>query len=92
MSTYFCALAIIFSTFSCNSDTSTKANGEFLRSLGTWNSLKIEFGNSYQFGLQSDSVFGFGSVISITVIDGIIVSRVYEVYQLNAETQERTIT
>ncbi len=75
---------------SCESDD--VFSSEFAVSFETWQRLRDELGNSYEFNLQSSSVFGFGSTTTITVENGVITTRAFERYEINFETQERIIT
>lgn len=75
---------------SCNSDSAFES--EFEKSLDAWNVQKNREGNSYRYTARVSSVFGFGSSTTITVQNGEVVSREYEAFVFNPQTQEEEIT
>ncbi len=50
-------------------------------SLEKWEDLKKEHGNSYIYQRKFDSWSGFGRMVQIKVVDGVVVSRIYQSYK-----------
>ncbi|MBD0833156.1 hypothetical protein [Aestuariibaculum sediminum] len=75
-------LAFIY--LSCDGNRATKAESliDYRISLDQWNNLKDSNGNSYKYTISTRSVFGSGTNTTITVINGIVFSRVHESYSL----------
>ncbi len=61
------------------------------RSLTTWNALKAENGNSYRYEASLSTGIGSPSTTTLTVRDGVVVSRSYTRSDVN-ETGERVTT
>ena len=65
-----------------NDSSKTKSIAEYNSSLNSWNILKDSNRNSYTYTMSSGSVFGFGSNTTITVINGTVSSRIFELYSI----------
>ena len=99
-------LACTFLLISCDSDddatridnlsTLTDLNGEtglsYDESLSEWEALKNDNGKSYIYQTDIISFTGNGSTTEIKVIDNSVVSRIYQAFNINGETGERSIT
>lgn len=68
-----------------NDFSKTKSIAKYKSSLDAWNTLKATHGTSYMYTMSSGSVFGFGSNTTITVVNGIVTSRIYESYSIYDE-------
>ena len=61
----------------------TNLNEEYQNSLNDWNILKAENNDCYTYTVITFSFVGFGSTTTITVEDGIVISRSYEAFDSN---------
>lgn len=55
----------------------------YAESIDKWNDLKAQNGNSYIYQTTFTSWAGFGSVTELKVIDGIVISRIYQEFKIN---------
>ena len=80
------ALVLIALIFNLSCDTSEAPNTQNLKtyraSLATWNALKKTHGASYSYNIVTSSVFGFGTIKKITVLNNKVTSRDYEAYTI----------
>lgn len=71
----------------------TGENGyNYLQSEKEWKNLKSSHENSYSYSIGEQSVSGFGSETTITVIDGHVVSRKYEAFLMSENDGSKEIT
>jgi hypothetical protein len=63
----------------------------YSESIVNWNELKIIKGNSYIYQTLFSSWIGEANITEVTVIDGIVTSRIYEHFQTNETNGQRKI-
>lgn len=87
---FICVLltSTMLMVFSCANEAAF--DSEFDISLELWNKRKKINGASYLYTVSSVSVFGFGSNTTLTVNNGIVISRAYEAYNYNEGNKEIT--
>jgi len=79
-------IVFVFSIFCCNREELPDYNS----SLEEWNMLKDQNNNSYTYTVSTSSWTGFGTNTVLTIQNGVVISRVFEAYQLD-ETKGSTI-
>jgi len=70
-------ILLVLIAFSCSNEEITQYN----ISLDEWKTLKKQYDNSYTYTTSFESWAGFGTNTTLTIQNGIVVSRAYEGYQ-----------
>ncbi|MEP1487999.1 MAG: hypothetical protein ABJK28_06200 [Algibacter sp.] len=83
-------IVLLTNLFCCSNNESLINNLEYDNSLKAWQNLKQSNGTSYKYEVKFGSVFGFGSQTTITVKDGIVISRTYEAYSIYDDNGQYT--
>ncbi|MFD0991272.1 hypothetical protein ACFQ1R_14285 [Mariniflexile jejuense] len=65
-----------------NNTSKSKSIAKYKSSLNDWNTLKNLYENSYKYTVSSSSVFGFGTNTTITIVNNIVISRMYEAFSV----------
>lgn len=75
----------IFTFMSCDTDDNDKSLiiNNFNESKVNWEELKSLNGNSYSYQTTWSSWNGFGAMTELKILDGIVISRLYEEFLIN---------
>jgi hypothetical protein len=94
MKIYKLLLAItIFTMMSCDKDDDNKSliMTDFNVSKVNWEELKSINGNSYTYQTTFSSWTGFGAMTELKIRDGIVISRLYEEFQINGANGQKEV-
>jgi hypothetical protein len=89
---------IILAVMSCGdednvlTDIKSKDGINYKQSLKNWSALKVANGNSYTYSTSFASWTGYGSVTTLNIEKGIVISRTYEAYRYERGTKTITDT
>ena len=99
MRSYLIALISLTFTFvSCKNELSVltslkgKSKISYQESIEKWNSLKKANGNSYIYQTTVESWAGFGSTTELKVVDGKVVSRMHQDFNIDDKSGKRETT
>ena len=81
-------ILLICGLFSCNREDISEYN----LSLTEWNTLKKQNNNTYSYTARTSSWTGFGTNTTLTIQNGVAVSRAFEAYQLDETNGNKIIS